>query len=199
MKLATVMTLVSVFGLTLAGQDANQKNLLLDEGFETVKVNNKGVVYSPYIYPTVKLKTGEEFIYIRGKREVAAGKFSLKMTNTKEQGAFFIMADKIIPACKKDEQYVLSADVRGTGYVQLALVNYTAKDKFLGTVGGTELKGKPGISKKKPLNTEEWTTIYFRCPRHSKTPDDGKCKLAIFAYAKSEVYIDNIKIWTEKK
>jgi hypothetical protein len=173
-------------------------NYVLQEGFENVKMNNKGILYCPYIYPTTKLTEGREYSYIRGKREVGEGKFSLKMVNLQEKGAFFLMCDKVIPNCQKGEYFVLSAKVRGKGYVQLALVNYTGKNKFIGTAGGSLLKDKPGITLKKPLDSEEWTTIYFKCPRAAKSTDDGICKMAIFIYPKSEVYIDDIKVWAEK-
>lgn len=171
---------------------------VFQEGFENVKVNNKGILYCPYIYPPTKLKEGEEYTYVRGKREVCAGKISLKMANMKEKGAYFLVLDKVIPICKADEYFVISVDVRGKGFVQPALINYTAKNKFVGTVGGSALSGKPGISLKKPLDTEEWTTVYFKCPRNRKMTDDGICKPAIFIYAKSEIYLDNIKIQLEK-
>ena len=173
--------------------------LLLQEGFENAKMNNKGILYCAHIYPTTKkVPEGVEYSCIRGKREVGEGKFSLKMVNLQEKGPFFLMCDKVIPNCQKDEYFVLSAKVRGKGYLQLALVNYTGKNKFIGTAGGSPLKGKPGITLKKPLDSEEWTTIYFRCPRAAKSTDDGICKMAIFIYPKSEVYVDDIKIWAEK-
>ena len=111
-------------------------NYVLQEGFENVKMNNKGILYCPYIYPTTKLTEGREYNYIRGKREVGEGKFSLKMVNLQDKGVYFLMCDKVIPVCKKDEYFVLSADVRGKGVVQLALVNYTGKNKFINTTGG---------------------------------------------------------------
>ena len=194
------MLICSLFAAAMIPAISAQETekVLLQEGFENAKMNNKGILYCSHIYPTRKLTEGEEYSYIRGKREVGEGKFSLKMVNLKEKGAFFLMCDKIVPNCKKDEYFVLSADVRGKGYLQLALANYTAQNKFIGTAGGSLLKGKPGISQKKPLDSEEWTTIYFKCPRAAKSTDDGICKMAIFIYPKSEVYVDNIKIWTEK-
>ena len=192
-----ICTLAAAMAPTFAAEAPAK--LLLQEGFENAKMNNKGILYCSHIYPTTKkVPEGVEYNYIRGKREVGEGKFSLKMVNLQEKGVFFLMCDKVIPNCKKDEYFVLSADVRGKGYLQLALANYTAQNKFIGTAGGSLLNGKPGISLKKPLDSEEWTTIYFKCPRAAKSTDDGICKMAIFIYPKSEVYVDNIKIWTEK-
>ena len=198
MKIKMLICSLAAAAMLPASAAEKPANYVLQEGFENVKMNNKGILYCPYIYPTTKLTEGREYNYIRGKREVGEGKFSLKMVNLQDKGVYFLMCDKVIPVCKKDEYFVLSADVRGKGVVQLALVNYTGKNKFINTTGGAPLNGKPGISLKKPLDSEEWTTVYFKCPRTAKATDDGICKMAIFIYAKSEVYVDNIKIWTEK-